>query len=274
MIFRIAIPSYNRHTLLSLHTLSTLQKYKISPSIIDIFVANKSEYNTYKKSLDPTSYNRIIIGKKGLRNQRNFIQQYYPENTNLVQMDDDIEDILELHEKTTKIDPKQRKNYQYILKPISNLNSFIQDMFQKCRSSNAFLWGIYPVANAFFMTPTISTSLKFIVGPMWGAIIRHSPDLKLELDEKEDVERTLKYFHKDGIVVRANNITVKTKYYANKGGMQSTSDDRKADALKSAEYLVKKWQQYAKLHLTKKSGHPEVKLRPTNKILSHTEKWI
>ena len=45
------------------------------------------------------------------------------------------------------------------------------------------------------------------------------------------------------------------------GGMQSENKDRKAEALKSANYLIKKFPNYCKLYLKKKSGNPEVRLK-------------
>jgi len=48
-------------------------------------------------------------------------------------------------------------------------------------------------------------------------------DIKLtitaENGQKEDVERTLKYFINDGIVLRFNKIGFKTKYYGKEGGL-------------------------------------------------------
>jgi hypothetical protein len=112
------------------------------------------------------------------------------------------------------------------------------------------------------MNDKVTTDLRFIVGPFWGVINRHSSDLFATIDEKENVERTIKYYIKDKGVLRFNNIAIETKYYKNPGGMQASrkKGSRKVAALKSAKYLAKKYPHYAKLHLTKKSGHPEVKL--------------
>lgn len=261
----IAIPTYKRHDILQTHTLETLLKNNIPSSKIYLFVANKTEYQIYKSNILDTKYHKIIIGKKGLKNQRNFITNYFPEEQPIVQLDDDIKEISELYQvKSTITKTKQKRHYR--LKPIHNLDEFIKSAFKYCYENKAYLWGIYPVANPYFMTPTISTDLKFIVGPMWGVFNRHDKDLKATIDEKENVERSIRYFIKDNKVIRFNNITIKTRYYKTPGGMQSEKKNRKEEAMKSAIYLVNKYPQYAKLHLTKKSGHPEVKLiNPTNK---------
>ena len=96
---------------------------------------------------------------------------------------------------------------------------------------------------------------------MWGIINRKDKSLSLTIDEKEDVERTLLHYKRDNGVLRYNNITIKTSYYSEKGGMQSENKNRKDEALKSANYLVKKFPHYCKLYLGKKSGHPEVRLK-------------
>ena len=60
--------------------MSTLHRHKITSSKIYLFVANKTESKLYQKTIPKTSYNNIIIGKKGLKNQRNFITNYFDED--------------------------------------------------------------------------------------------------------------------------------------------------------------------------------------------------
>ena len=161
------------------------------------------------------------------------------------------------------IDKNQPKNRRlYKLKKIPSLDKFIQNAFKRCLKESIYLWGVYPVANSYFMTPTITTKLKFIVGPMFGIINRHSDDLVLTIDEKENVERTLQYYSKDAGVIRFNNVTISPKYFKTPGGMQSSSvrkGTRKNNAFTAAHYLHKKYPKMTKIHLGKKSGWPEVK---------------
>ena len=89
MHYRFAIPSYNRYIELGNKTLKTLNHYKIDKDLIDIFVADDTEYNEYKK-LYP-EYN-IIIGRKGMKEIRNFyLSEYYNEGDYIISIDDDIE---------------------------------------------------------------------------------------------------------------------------------------------------------------------------------------
>ena len=118
----------------------------------------------------------------------------------------------------------------------------------------------HPLSNPRFMTPTITTDLRFIVGPLWGVINRHRPDLHLTIDEKENAERTLQHWSIDNAVLRFNNIGIETKYYTNKGGMQNEGKNRKQEALKSVNYLHLKYPHLTKINLNKKSGVPEIRM--------------
>jgi hypothetical protein len=272
----IAIPSYKRAELIYNKTLATLARHLGSqpPVQIYIFVANQQEHDDYlaaKPSDFPLATNAVkfAVGIKGLKNQRNFIMDYFPACTNIVQMDDDIDNVLELVIPEKRPSGK-RPNRANRLKPINDLHQFFAQAFIKCRSVGANIWGIYPVPNAYFMTPTQTTDLRFIVGPMFGIINRHDKDLKLTTNEKENVERTLQYFTLDGSVVRYNNITVQTRYFKTMGGMQASlrTSARRANAQRAAEYLHKLYPELTEIHLDKKSGWPEIKfLAP-----QHTQK--
>lgn len=251
----IVIPSYNRVELIQSKTLKLLQHHKIDSRKIKIFVANKEQHDLYKNTIPATLYGEIIIGVIGLKNQRNFIMNYYPEGQQIVQMDDDLEKIVELTTGPTADRKSTRR-----MTDIKDLDSFIKRAFNMCKTKGIYLWGVYPLANARFMTPKITTDLRFIVGPMWGMINRHRTELKLTIDEKENAERTLQYYSMDGAVLRFNNVGIETRYYTNKGGMQDEGKNRKAEALKSVYYLHDKYPKLTKIYLGKKSGVPEIKM--------------
>lgn len=288
MGYIIVIPSYNRANLLNKKTLKVLNEYHIPRNVIYVFVANKEEEEIYKKTLNLDYYGHLIVGVKGLKNQRNFISSYFKEGNEILNLDDDIggfkilkhKSSLKSSLKTKKskigiennriennniktIKNQKRKSYRkdYFLETLGNLDNFIKSSFNILRKNKLYLWGIYPIANPYFMDPKMTTDLKLIVGPCWGVINRHDNDLVLTIDEKEDVERTLQYYSKDNGVVRFNNISVQTTYYKTPGGMQTDKRDRKKDAYESAIYLNKKYPNLTKLYLGKKSGYAEVKLK-------------
>ena len=258
--FQIAIPSYRRSQLIGEKTLATLSRHSIPPSCITIFVANQTEYADYSSAVPSNLYQKIVIGELGLRNQRNFITRYYPAGTHLVQMDDDLDEIVILqgwqalakgNRRTLK---KQRR-----LVPIPDLNQFILDAFTLCQEKNIYLWGIYPVANSYFMAPVVRTDLQFIVGPFWGCINRHDDKLAITLDEKENVERSLLYYTKDGGVIRFDYVSIITRYYRTPGGMQNSQNKnkRKRNAATSASILHKRYPNLTKIK-TRKNGRTEI----------------
>ena len=251
----IVIPSYNRVELIQSKTLKLLKRHGIDRTRIKIFVANQEQYELYKSKIPMELYGEIIVGVIGLKNQRNFIMDYYPEGKMIVQMDDDLEKIVELVDPATMARKSTRR-----MGDIGDLDGFIKGAFRMCRDRGIYLWGVYPLANARFMSPKTTTDLRFIVGPMWGMINRHRAELKITIDEKENAERTLQYYTLDGAVLRFNNVGIETRYYTNKGGMQNEGKNRKAEALKSVYYLHGKYPNLTKIYLGKKSGVPEIKM--------------
>jgi len=271
--YRIAIPSYNRADMIQVKTLALLNRHGIPPIKIDIFVANRDQYDLYASKVPKFLYDQLIIGHLGLKNQRNFINNYYPEGEQIVQMDDDLSRIVELviqpritnKSKLKSNSKSQQRISTRTLKPITDLNAFIKKAFNICRERGIYLWGVYPLANSRFMSPRMTTDLRFIVGPFWGIINRHRPDLHLTIDEKENAERTLQHYVIDHAVLRFNNIGIETRYYKNKGGMQNEGKNRKEESLKSVYYLHKKYPTLTKIYLGKKSGIPEIKMRNPQK---------
>lgn len=191
-MYQIAIPTLSRVNILQTQTLKTLELHHISKSQITIFCIDK-EYNDYKNIFQ--DYN-IVVGELGLIKQKEFIESYYPVDTNILYLDDDIQEI--------------------DLDNFNSLDELIQTGFNECRNRKSFIWSIYPVWNKFFRVgKKLSTSLKFCIGGFTG-IINRKDNPKITCCHREDVERTIKYFMRDGIVLRFNNVGYKTKFY--KGG--------------------------------------------------------
>ena len=249
-----AIPTYKRSKFIQTHTLKVLEEYQIKPELIYIFVANKTEQKEYIKELPKKYHKQIIVGIKKLYKQRNFITNYFNQGQYIVFMDDDIRKINQL----TRYNSKNRKENQ--ISKLLDLDQFLNQAYQDLKKHNAFIWGVYPINNPYFMIPRMTTDLRFLVGPFFGIINRREKDLQLTIEEKEDVQRTLQYFTKDKVVIRFNRITIDTTYYKNKGGLQEFRKNRKEEALKSAEYLHKKYPELTRIKQTKKSGIAEIEL--------------
>lgn len=225
----ICIPSYKRATFCNEKTLATLHKHKIDHNKIYVYVANKEDYDIYKEKLDPSLYNKLVIGKKGLVPQRQFIMEQWPQGKHIVFFDDDVESI------DLSLSPRFKGH---------NLDYFIKEAYNESIKNQAYIWGVYAVFNPFFRKARkeMTTELNYIVGAFYGIINR--PKLKniqltitKENGQKEDVERTIKYFIEDGIVLRFNKIGFTTKYYGKEGGLGKFEERLKPmrDACKKLE---------------------------------------
>lgn len=243
----VVIPSYNRVETLKTKTLALLQKHKIPASKIYVFVANEEQKKLYEEGLEKGSVGHIVVGVKGLAEVRNFIFKYFPKGAALVEMDDDIRDVLEYSARA--------KRHEM---PCKNLISVFERGFEECKKANARLWGVYPVANGFFMKPTVSKDLRFIIGSFWGCF---NPGAEVQLTmggEKEDYQRTIQFWEADTVVVRLNFVAPKTAYYKEPGGMQE--GDRVAKQRKTVKAMIKKWPEYIRENPNRKSGYPEIRL--------------
>lgn len=249
MDYRVAIPSYRRPAGVRDKTLAVLSKHNVDPERVTVFVANEQEYDDYKRELANTPYKNIVIGEIGLQAQRRIIQKHYPVGTKLVCFDDDIQEVLR------KVDDKT-------VVPVENLEQqvFFRG-FEECEKNNAYLFGIYAVNNPMFMKNRVSVGLYFCVGCLWGVINRHDDDLKITIDEKEDYQRTLQHYVKDGAVVRLDDITIKTKYYAEPGGMQGTDARKEENITKNAKWLEEQYPELCTMYIRESKNRAELRLR-------------
>ena len=247
----VCIPSYKRAETCNEKTLKMLKNNKISASKIYVYVANDEEYKEYLKVLDKKLYNKLIVGIKGLVPQRQFIMEQWKEGQHIVFFDDDVQ----------SIDLSISKLFKG-----KTLDYFFKYAFKECVANKSSIWGVYPVYNPFFREARdeTSTCLNYIVGAFYGIINR--PKLKSiqlsitkENGQKEDVERTIKYFIEDGIVLRFNRVGFVTKYYGKSGGL-GTFEDRLKPMLEASNKIKAAYPDYGTIS-TKKTGMTEFKLK-------------
>ena len=247
----VCIPSYKRAETCNEKTLKMLKNNKISASKIYVYVANDEEYKEYLKVLDKKLYNKLIVGIKGLVPQRQFIMEQWKEGQHIVFFDDDVQ----------SIDLSISKLFKG-----KTLDYFFKYAFKECVANKSSIWGVYPVYNPFFREARdeTSTCLNYIVGAFYGIINR--PKLKSiqlsitkENGQKEDVERTIKYFIEDGIVLRFNRVGFVTKYYGKSGGL-GTFEDRLKPMLEASNKIKAAYPDYGNIS-TKKTGMTEFKLK-------------
>lgn len=263
-----AIPSYKRSSLLPFKTLALLSRFQVPMQNVYVFIVKEDE-NDYHDTL--SSYIEqglhLEIGPLGLHHMRNHIRMYFPEGCELIHLDDDIEDLYIMEEDLTIENEKSCKRYPLRLFTLHEFHTTITLAFAYLREHHFHLFGIYPVRNGYFMKdlPELTNDLRFCVGVFWGCINQHNVNLMLELEEKEDVERTLRYYVQDQGILRFNRIVPKTNYYKTPGGMQARPASRIDSAKASCDYLLTHFKSYCKLYTSKKSGIYEIRLitKPT-----------
>jgi hypothetical protein len=243
----IAIPSYKRAETLRDKTLHLLHSYKIPAHKIHVFVANKAEHNLYKSTLDPATYGHLHIAEPGMAAVRNFITRFFPIGKAIFNMDDDIRGFIEYSASSKRNE-----------RPLRDLGGAITAGFAAARATGFRLFGFYPVANGYFMKPTCTTDLRYIIGSVWG-ILNPGPIMTVTIDDKEDYLRSVMMYVLDGGVLRFNNIAPQSAYYKEPGGMQEERTMNRIEG--SAKAMVAAFPDLVKINLTKKSGMPEVRLR-------------
>jgi len=237
MTFKVAIPSYQRYKTITKHTLTFLKQHNVERNDIFIFVADKDEYDLYNENVDDSLYNKIIIGKLGIANQRNFIRYYFDENEKILCLDDDIIRTVSLHD-------------------ISFLD-FVNKQFDYCINNKIYLWGIYPI-DFYLKDKETDDKLVFIIGSFYGMINSHDKSLDICAEPKEDYEMSFIHYKKYGKIRRVNWYSVK-KSKSKKGGLFCF--DRNKINNDAVEYLLSMYPEYIKSIYNNKDGHREIRLR-------------
>ena len=234
MDYVIAIPSYNRYDTIKKKTLKMLIQNNIPSSIITIFVANSEQKLLYEKDLG--NYYKIVIGVLGMANIRNFITDYYEEGQHVVFIDDDITSI------------KLGNFTGLTVTKINNLNEIINNGFILCKENDTALWGLHPSNDCRNLKSKniITTNLKYIIGALYGVI--NDKLIKVSIDCAEDFQRSILYYKKYGKIVRINNMSAFTTYYAT-GGMASNGRTKELDIIEKTK-LCELYPEYCKIYKT------------------------
>lgn len=251
-----AIPSRARADTLVAKTLPLLYRLGIPGHRIRVFVT-EPEINDYIATISTADLPSEIIdginverGAAGMCAQRNRIHEFYGEDVRFVTLDDDLRDIqVRAGSKLAPIDPLQWED-------------IVEEGFRICDLTHARIWGLYPVANGFFMKPRVRTDLCYIGGGLFGVVNRTKDGALLsELEYRDDWERSVKCYVLDGAVVRFDYVTWRTEGYRGHGGMQTEGDRTYEATLRDCKELVRRYPGLVTLNLTKKSGWPETRLR-------------
>ena len=235
-MLKIAIPSYKRATTLGKKTLKVLREEGFLASDINIFVANQEEADEYKGAVDASLYNDIVIGVPTLVAQIKFINNYYPDGTYLVKMDDDIRGFKRLRE--------------------CHLPTLFQEAFDYCKKNNIPMWGISPCDNSRFMKDCWTKGLFNVCGVCYGSLARH---IQSDIDFKDDWYRSLAGFKEYGTLLKIDFLAPKTTYWGGKGGCNVYRTFEKEKEV--ADKLLELFPEYISKIFIKPNGHPDLKLK-------------
>lgn len=202
-----AIPSRGRAATIEAKTLASLRRAGVNSKDIHLWV-DIDEVEGYEH-LKP-QVGEFIVGPKGttLRDKRNQMLLHYPKGQRLVECDDDV---------TAYWYAKTRKRP---LTPLTDLPRLAEWAFSTADGLGIGLWGLYPIDNPYFMRPYATTDLRFIAGPTWGFTVTGDDTERGTLDEKEDLERCVRFAIRDGGVLRITWASYSTSFYREDGGMQ------------------------------------------------------
>lgn len=195
-MYHIVIPSYHRYDIFLKKTYAFLKRNNLlSHSTLflqtDEDEAKYSEFNI-----------NIVRSPIGLHATLNFIWDYYPLDTKLWLLHDDISKIINLD----NIEP-------------DNIHDIISNCFNSMILHKANLCGFYPTANTFFMSSKkeLTTDCRFIHDPCCLIINKRIYSTEA-LMGKCDFERTILYYKRDKIVLRYNHLAARTSYNPKKKG--------------------------------------------------------
>lgn len=219
MNYHVAIPSHNRAST----CMFTIDNLGLDPENCTIFVNNSKQKNEYSKH---ARCEVLVTDREGITPNRNSILDHYGMGERVLMLDDDVINVKKL------VGEK-------VMKPVSGreLQSFVEMAFFQCDRVGCHLWGVYPIANHFFMSSTISSN-NFIIGTFSGIIVT---ELRMdeELGLKEDYDFTIQHIFRDRKVLRYNSLAVHAKHYQNKGGCvdyRTAEMEQKAIAVLKAKY--------------------------------------
>jgi hypothetical protein len=229
---KIAIPSYNRASILKSKTLAYLLQEGFDPSEIVVFVKNDEQKTLYQKEIS-TPVTWVVCNNQNLCDKRTFISHYFPLDEEIVAVDDDIKTIKMLHPKP--------------------LREVLTTMFTLTRKEELTTWGIYPVNNLFFCKERVVRGSCYLIGCFFGFINKEHTVFP-NLYTKEDKWWSCYNIQKDGAVLRYEGICPDTTYYASGGQTGIRTLELEEEHSKDLEKLFPTLVKYK----LKKNGHPDV----------------
>ena len=195
-----AIPSFQRASILKEKTINYLLGQGVEPSSIYVFVREDDKDVGEYLSLESLGINVHAVDIKGIGATHNYITDYFQEDEFICELDDDVFDIID----------KDRNS-------VRDFVAVLKDMMEIMIKENINYGGFYQCDNPKFMSGNkqYTTDLRYMLGLM--RLRRIKKDIKVVTNYAEDFEHCLRYFVRDGKILKNNWIAGKTKNYAEGG---------------------------------------------------------
>lgn len=222
--WRVAVPSYQRADLLTRKTLPWLLAGGVPADRVTVFLhSTDPQIPAYRAALADSGVRVVATDTRGIRAQRAAILNHYPPGAPLAQADDDVTALAAVRSGR--------------LTPLADVAGWLARMFTETASRDLWVWGVAPVANAFFLREgQVSEGLKFCIGTVWGAFTRPGHPVHAGTAEtKEDYEASLRAWWYDGGVVRADGVAPRADHYSPGGCEHLRSPDVEETSVRAIE---------------------------------------
>lgn len=211
-----AIASYKRAD--NQRTLAYFERLGIEKEKILVAVQTEDDFKEYTKQGIDKRVGRLIYREgKNVSDNRNTILDNVPIGEKVVLFDDDITAVCKLDEgKLKEIDTKEE------------FYRFLEYGFKLIEENHTVAFGLYPVANAFFMKDAYRER-NIIIGTLF-ALINTEMRFNPEFSTKEDYEFSCRVIRKYSKLIRLDNYTCKAQHYTKGGCDEFWKDKGTADS--------------------------------------------
>ena len=197
--FSIAICTYKRGHLINERTLTFLRSHSVSPSNIFIFIGGKTEEDFTGYDHLATEYSNLIRVPHGLHNARNAVRMFFPKDSRILFLDDDIKQIAHI----------SKGHYDFVKE--------CEQAFELCKEYDVVGFGFYPTLNYGWMKPTITIGSHLLYGCAFGCL--NTREFANELQLKEDYEFSAWAITAKGAVLRINYLAPVQQLRQTEGGL-------------------------------------------------------
>lgn len=248
----VIIPSFRRAQQCAEKSLTTLSR-QAAGAAAQVWLSDWDELAEYEAAVEAAGVRDQITvtfhkGEPGLGRNRKAAYHGQPEPGWVLCMDDDIEKVI------LRVDEKRIEE--------ADIHRFWSEGVALAKTIGTRLFGVYPVANPYFMRANVRSGLTFIGGGFYAEYVTPGETDLLPLAVnglRDDFERSLLHWERFGNVLRFEEYSFIEKIFQNPGGLQA-GDRNEEDDKKERERIVATWPEVTKLW-RRKNGRWEIKLR-------------